>query len=387
MTGGGSGGHITPLLSLAHALKEISPQTRVIYIGLRGDKVNIPKDQQGVFDEVYYVSSGKFRRYNGESFLSRIIDIKTLALNIKDFFKVCTGILQSRKILKKIKPDAVLSKGGFVVVPVGIAAHWQRVPIVTHDSDIIPGLANRILGRWAVIHATGMPAALYKYPPDKTRYVGIPIDSNIRIVTPKLQKDYRKQIGLPADSLVMLVAGGGLGSKRINELVLSIAPDLLASESKLYIIHITGSQHQQAVKEKYETRLSAEQIDRVQTFGFTNELFRYSGAADLIITRSGATILAEFALQAKACIVIPSPFLAAGHQLKNASELGALDAAKVVSENIAPADLFKITHELLTDDRKRTELATKLSITAKPKASEKLSKILLAVASREKVPD
>jgi UDP-N-acetylglucosamine--N-acetylmuramyl-(pentapeptide) pyrophosphoryl-undecaprenol N-acetylglucosamine transferase len=340
-----------------------------------------------MFDGIYYISSGKFRRYNGESFWSHIIDVKTILLNFRDFFKVCAGTFQARRILKMLRPDAVFSKGGFVVVPVGVAAHWQKIPIVTHDSDTTPGLANRILSRWASINATGMPAKFYKYQPSKTRYVGIPVNPNIKIVTPSLQNEYKKRLGLPEESLILLIAGGGLGSRRINELVLSIASDLLTAEPRLHIIHITGQQHRSEVQEKYEARLSREQIERIDTLSFTPELYVYSGAADLIITRSGATILAEFALQAKACIVIPSPFLAAGHQLKNAHELNSLDAAKVVNENIAPANLFKIINDLLQNDHRRMELAAKLSITAKPKAGEKIAKILLAVASHEEVPD
>lgn len=387
MTGGGSGGHITPILSLARVLKSKSPQTKIIYIGLRGDKVNLSKGEQDLFNEVYYVSSGKFRRYHGESFWSHVIDIKTLAFNLRDFFKVWAGVFQARRILKSVKPDVIFSKGGFVVVPVGIAGHWQKIPIVTHDSDIVPGLANRILGRWAAIHATGMPAKFYSYPLAKTRYVGIPVNPNIKIVTPSLQKEYRRELGIPEESLVLLIAGGGLGSKRVNELVLSIAQDLLSCINNLYLVHITGKQHLETVQEKYEARLSAGQSERVKTLSYTSDFYKYSGAANLVITRSGATILAEFALQSKACIVIPSPFLAAGHQLKNAHELSGLDAAVVVSENTAPANLFKITYDLLANDRKRAELAAKLSATAKPKASEKLVKILLAVASNEEVPD
>jgi UDP-N-acetylglucosamine--N-acetylmuramyl-(pentapeptide) pyrophosphoryl-undecaprenol N-acetylglucosamine transferase len=361
-------------LSLARVLKGISPQTKVTYIGLKGDKVSISEADQAVFDGVYYVTSGKFRRYHGESFWAHLVDIKTLFLNLKDFFKVWAGVFQARKILKEIKPNVIFSKGGFVVVPVGIAAHWQKIPIVTHDSDATPGLANRILGRWASIHATGMPTKFYSYPTAKSRYVGIPVDPNIKIVTPKLQQEYKQQLGLPTDSLVLLIAGGGLGSRRVNELVLSIAPDLLKNEPKLHIIHITGQQHQTEVQNRYETRLLPDQI------------YKYSGSADLIVTRSGATILAEFALQAKACIVIPSPFLAAGHQLKNAHELDNLNAAEVVNENIAPANLFKIVNDLLQNERRRMELAIKLSATAKPRASEKMAKILLAVASHEEVP-
>jgi UDP-N-acetylglucosamine--N-acetylmuramyl-(pentapeptide) pyrophosphoryl-undecaprenol N-acetylglucosamine transferase len=133
LTGGGSGGHITPLLSLAHALKKASPGCRVAYIGHKGDQFDSLAERYHDFDDIGFVNGGKFRRYHGESFFSQLFDVKTLALNIRDFFRVITSIFKSVKILRKLKPDVVFSKGSFVAVPVGIAAKLLRIPIVTHE--------------------------------------------------------------------------------------------------------------------------------------------------------------------------------------------------------------------------------------------------------------
>src|SRR5579862_561435 len=184
LTGGGSGGHITPLLSLARELKKQAPDCQVLYIGHKGDNFDTLKHSGHDFDFMAFIKAGKFRRYHGNR-ARGLLDPKTLILNIRDFFRLPASIAAAYKILRKFKPDAVFSKGGFVSLPVGIAARLLKIPIITHDSDSTPGLANRIIGRWAKIHATGMPPEYYSYPKSKTVFVGIPIDQTIKRVTPK----------------------------------------------------------------------------------------------------------------------------------------------------------------------------------------------------------
>jgi len=377
LTGGGSGGHITPLLSLAGALKLASPQCHLVYVGLKGDRFKGLQDRFKVFDEVRLISTGKFRRYHGESWLAHIADLKTLALNARDFFKTLVGIYSARKLMKKIQPDVVFSKGGFVGVPVGIAAHWRGTPIITHDSDATPGLSNRILGRWAAIHTTGMPAEFYNYPKETTRYVGIPIDERIQFVTPALQAGFKSEIGVPGDALVLLVTGGGLGSRSVNQLVLNSASQLLEAEPRLFIVHLSGHQHQAEVSDGYDTKLSSEHRRKVKVIGFSDELYKYSGAADVIITRAGATVLAEFAAQAKACIVIPSTFLSGGHQLQNAKLLADAGAAKILADEVSVEELTAVTRELLRNQPLRQELAKKLNSSAKMNAAGQLAQVIL----------
>ncbi|MBI5906953.1 glycosyltransferase, partial [Candidatus Saccharibacteria bacterium] len=301
----------------------------------------------------------------------------------RDFFKVIAGILVSRRILKKLKPDVVFSKGGYVAVPVGIAAHWRHIPIVTHDSDATSGLANRIVGRWAIIHATGMPVENYSYPKDSVRYVGIPIDERIKPVSKAAQADFKRQLGFSADDLVLLVAGGGLGAKSLNEKLVSIAPSLFEANPKLRIIHLTGTKHEQEVAANYTASLDSDLLQHVKVVGFTDEFYKYSGAADLVVTRAGATVMAEFAAQNKACIVVPSPFLAGGHQLKNAEALSRSGLAEVVANDAKPGVLRTAIIDLLGSRLKRESLAKKLGGTAHNDAAKRLAKILFEVAGQE----
>lgn len=352
----------------------------MVYIGLKGEKLDGLSARYQVFDEVRYVPAGKFRRYHGESFLAHLADVKTLALNIRDFFRMIAGIFTARRTLAEIMPDVVFSKGGFVAVPVGIAARSRGIAIVTHDSDAMPGLANRIVGRWAKVHATGMPPQNYAYPKNSIHYTGVPVDERIKPVNSRLQAEYKKKLNLPPETLMLLVGGAGLGSQKINDLMIKITPSLLSVLPQLHIFHITGDRHLSKVNAGYETVLEPAQKTRLTTLGFTSDFYIYTGAADLVITRAGATTLAELAMQQKASLLIPALFLAGGHQLSNAKALGSSGAAVVVSGDVAPDVLLQKVLALLRDKSRREVLAGNLAKHAHPLASHDLARLILAQA-------
>jgi UDP-N-acetylglucosamine--N-acetylmuramyl-(pentapeptide) pyrophosphoryl-undecaprenol N-acetylglucosamine transferase len=371
-------------LSLAHVLKQKAPESNLVYIGNKGDTFDNGEVHYHDFDFVSFINGGKFRRYYGESVLRQIFDVKTVLLNIRDFFRVIGSTYKSIRILKRVKPDVVFSKGSFVAVPVGIAAILLRIPIVTHDSDAMPGLANKILGRWAKIHATGLPAEFYNYPKDKVRYTGIPVDEHIKKVSEADKAKFKQAIGLSSDRFVLLVTGGGLGARNINNKILEIAPELLLKYPKLHIVHIAGQKNEEVVAKSYQDLLREQPGNRVTVLSFTSDFYKYSSAADLIVTRAGGTALAEFAVAHKACILIPNPFLAGGHQIKNAVGLQNIGAVEIVKENDSAKVLLKKIVALITDSKRRKELEEKLGSTAKINASAELADILLEVAKTKK---
>jgi UDP-N-acetylglucosamine--N-acetylmuramyl-(pentapeptide) pyrophosphoryl-undecaprenol N-acetylglucosamine transferase len=379
LTGGGSGGHITPLLAVAAELKHHDPDMRLIYIGQTGDSLgDIPAADPNI-DKTYTVRAGKFRRYHGEG-LRQLLDIPTMLKNLRDAVYVLIGLWQSWRLLRELAPDVIFIKGGFVGVPVGLAAAKLSIPYVTHDSDAIPGLANRIIARWAAVHAVALPKEVYEYPPDKTVTTGIPLPANFELVTPALRKQYRGEIEMPANARLLLISGGGLGSQRINGAVLEAVPHMLREFRDLQVIHIAGRDNESDLRASYEHELTEAERGRVRVYGFLTDLYRYSGAADVIITRAGATSLADYAMQGKACIVVPSPFLTGGHQLKNAEYLAQKQAAVVLDETDLLSDpnrLAKLTSGLLSDDARRQELGRNLAAFAKPHAAQDLAKIIL----------
>jgi UDP-N-acetylglucosamine--N-acetylmuramyl-(pentapeptide) pyrophosphoryl-undecaprenol N-acetylglucosamine transferase len=386
VTGGGSGGHITPLLAVAHELKHVQPDVKVLFVGQRGDSLgDIPAQDEDI-DAVFTVRAGKLRRYHGEG-VAQLLDIPTLLKNIRDMLWTVMGIWQAFWLLRRLRPDVVFVKGGFVGVPVGLGAALLRIPYVTHDSDALPGLANRIIAPWASKHAVALPAEIYTYPPEKTVMVGVPLAHHYQPVTAPAMRMYRKQLSLDQFEQVVFVTGGGLGAQRLNDAVFDCVPDLLRRYPALSIVQLAGRNQEADLRQRYKNELSLHDQKRVQVRGFVTNLYAYSGAADVIITRAGATSIAEFAAQAKACIVVPNPLLAGGHQLKNAKVLADRKAVKMVNEDVLNHDhhaLLPPLVELLDNPDKAVALGKSLATLAQPDAAQHLAMVLLEAATKHR---
>ena len=379
VTGGGSGGHITPVLAVAAELKRLRPEIHIIYIGQRGDSFSdIPEADSNV-DAVYTVRAGKFRRYHGEG-LRQLLDVPTTVRNIRDIFFVLIGMYQSWRLLKRLQPDIIFTRGSYVSVPVALGAVLHKIPYITHDSDPIPSLANRIIARWASVHTVALPADLYPYPATKTVTTGIPLNRIFVPVTEAVKKRYRHELKIPEKTPLLFIIGGGLGSQRVNQAVAEALPHLLKDFKTLRVVHVVGRANQEDISQRYKIELSPPEHARVEVLGFTSEVYRYSGAADVIVTRAGATNLAEFALQGKACIIVPSPFLTGGHQLKNAQYLAEQGAAVVLAEDELAADpnrLAKQLAHLLQEPTEQKRLAAKLATFGHPSAASDIAQLIL----------
>ena len=317
------------------------------------------------------------------------MDVKTLIKNIRDVGFAVLGFFQSWLLLRKLHPDSIFIKGGFVGVPVGLAAAVHKIPYITHDSDALPGLANRIISRWAVMHSVALPKEVYKYPQNKTITVGVPIHANYQPVSVEMQIKYRNEIGLGKYKKIVLITGGGLGARRLNMSAAEVIPALLQQYQDLAIVHTVGRGNEVTMRKIYEHLLSPEELKRMVIEGYLTDLFRYSGAADVIIARAGATNLAEFAFQRKACVIVPNPQLTGGHQLKNADYLAEHKAIEVVTEKSIKNDsnaLRSAVQTLLDDETLRDALAMNLSAFAQPNAAALLAELLLKPTPKKPLP-
>ncbi len=382
MTGAGSGGHITPVLAVAHELKKLRPEATLIYIGQRGDALgDVPAEDKNI-DESYTVRAGKFRRYHGEG-IKQLLDVVTLYKNLRDAVYVLIGLWQSFWLLGRLQPDVIFIKGGFVGVPVGLMAALRGIPYVTHDSDALPGLANRIIARWARLHAVALPKEVYSYPSAKTITVGVPISHQYHTLTAEDIRDARRRIQLPEASRVLLVTGGGNGADSLNTAVVRCMPELFERYPNLHVVHISGRALEAKTRQQYAKVLEPKDQGRAIVKGHVTNLFVYSAAADVIITRAGATSIAEFAAQAKACIVVPNPLLTGGHQLKNAKVLADRKTVRLVDERHVrddPRALMPALTELFDDPHKAATLGKRLAELARPNAAHLLAVLLLEVA-------
>ncbi len=293
--------------------------------------------------------------------------------------KLLAGLFQSYWLIKRLKPDALLLKGGFVCVPVALAARAHGVPYITHDSDALPGLSNRIAARWARYHATAMPAQYYNYPLDSIRVVGVPTDIRFKRYSAAEQRILREKYDIAPDAQILMVTGGSNGARRLNKAVISMLPKLYEDYPKLHVLHQIGAGNEDQIAQVDES------VKKHATFfDFSSELFHMSAIADVVIARAGASFIAEFAAQGKACIIVPNPDLTGGHQLKNAQVYADANAAIIVYESELQSDpesLYNATTNLLSAPEKRIELAKNLhALTPTENAAKSLANLLYEIA-------
>ncbi len=331
MTGGGTAGHVTPNIALLPALKDAGFEISYIgsYDGIEKGLIeaqNIP---------YHGISSGKLRRY---------FDWK----NFSDPFKVLKGYSQAKKILKEQKPDVVFSKGGFVSVPVVLAAKHYHIPAIIHESDITPGLANKIAIKGAKKVCCNFPETLKYLPADKGVLTGSPIRKELFNGN---AANAAKLCNFPDNAKpVLLIIGGSLGSKIINETVRNILPELLET---FYVVHICG-------KGNLDNRLTG--LIGYTQFEYVNkELADIFALADVVISRAGANSLCELLALRKPNLLIPlSANASRGDQILNANSFKRQGFSYVLEEENASSEtLLSTVHEVYKNKEQYISAMTK----------------------------
>ncbi len=302
LTGGGTAGHVTPNLALIPALEKEGYE--MIYIGSEeGIEKTLIQNQNIAY---YAISTGKLRRY-----LS--------AKNVTDVFRVASGIKQAAALIKKLKPDIVFSKGGFVAVPVVLGAKANGVPVVIHESDITPGLANKIAIPFAKKVCTTFPETLDYIPKGKGSYTGTPIRKEI--FEGKKQRGL-KLCGFMEQKPVVMVMGGSLGSVKINVQLRGALEKLLKD---FQIVHICGKGN---VDKALEHKKGYKQFEYV-----SEELPHIYAIADVIVSRAGSNSISEFLALKKPNLLIPlSEKASRGDQILNAQSFEKQGFSMVLKE-------------------------------------------------------
>lgn len=326
--------------------------------------------------KVHVISAGKFRRYAHLTFWQHFTVPHIVTKNLVDVFKIGFGFLQSLWLLLRFRPDIVFAKGGFVCLPLGLAARLLRIPLVIHDSDTRAGLTNRVLGKWAQVIATGSPLENYTYDPERSVYTGVPIDPKFSPKSVDEVRELKRKIGADSENLLVVATGGGLGARSINEAMLTCADDLLARDISVY--HITGKKHYDSLVNRLPND------ERYQAVPFVYEdMDAVLGAADIVVCRGSATTLQELAGLAKATVIVPAHQLS--DQIKNAEVYAAADAGVVVGNRMLeqqPLALLKVLIELAADPAYRETLGVSMHKFAKPQAATDLAKLIVTATKR-----
>ena len=327
MTGGGTAGHVTPNIALFPALKERGYE--IHYIGSLNGIEKTLVTEQGV--KYYGIASGKLRRY--------------LSLqNLTDPFRVLKGCAQARKLIREINPDVVFSKGGFVSVPVVLAAKSAKVPAILHESDMTPGLANKLCIPSAVKVCCNFPETMRNLPADKAVLTGSPIRRELLKGDPEFAFEF---CGFTEKKPTIMAVGGSLGAAPLNTALRGILPELL---SKFNVIHLCG-------KGKVDESLAGTP-GYVQFEYIEDELKDLFALADVIISRAGANAICEILALAKPNLLIPlSAAASRGDQILNARSFERQGFSLVMEEEeITNEKLLQTVMDLYEhrDDYKRT---------------------------------
>lgn len=329
---------------------------------------------------VQVVVAGKLRRYHHLTIMRQLLWPSLVIKNIRDGFLVIVGFLQSFCKLILWRPDVVFTKGGYVCLPVGIAARILRIPLAIHDSDAHPGLTNRILARWANQIMTGAPLDCYNYPRNKSHYVGIPISSAFHKFNDSQVIAAKRKWNVDPNLPLIVVTGGGLGATRINDTIVQNLNQLCKLGS---VILISGKGQYQELAE-----IAPKDNRRFQLYSFISSgIESLFGAADVIVARAGATTILELSASAKPTILIPNAKLTGGHQVKNAKVYADKNAVKIVDEDQMLADpsilIAAISDILLNQDRTRRMVQAFHSF-SRPDAASRTAGIILSLVKNGK---
>ncbi|MFC1721801.1 undecaprenyldiphospho-muramoylpentapeptide beta-N-acetylglucosaminyltransferase [Patescibacteria group bacterium] len=349
LTGGGSGGHIQPILAVVAELRKIGEARKVdfdfLHIGSVPDK---EKDLIEAADITYdYVLTGKLRRY-------------VSLHNFFDAFKIPLGILQAYFKVKKFNPDVVFGKGGFASVPAVVAAGWLNKPILIHESDTSAGLANRKLAKYASKVAVGFAKAKSSFPDSDVVVTGNPVRPEILAGS----KDKGlNEFNFSGDKPIIFVTGGSLGARTVNRVVILALPKLL---EKYDVIHQCGPVNLDDSVSKIKTLFGENRIEKqgdnyyIKGLGYRlrpylhNEMADAYACADIVVSRAGANNITEIAALSKPSILIPLPLGSSrGEQISNAGMLAKAGASRVfINQEFNASDLVSALADLFSSPDK-----------------------------------
>lgn len=358
IAGGGTGGHIFPAVAIGHALQRLQKDTELLFVGAKG-KMEMEKVPQEGFEIVGLDIAG-FDRGN-------------MMKNISLPFKIIKSYMQARGIIKSFQPDAVVGVGGYASFPVLNAAQRMGVPTLIQEQNSYAGKSNKILSKKAKAICVGYDNMQRFFPGGNIIHTGNPVRKKIAHSTLS-REEGQAWLGLDSSKKTILVVGGSLGAKAINEAIeagLNDLPDdvqLVWQTGKLY--------HEQALKS------AAQYKGKVKVFDFIKEMDYAYAAADVVISRAGALAIAELCIVAKPVIFVPFPFAAEDHQTSNAMALVEHNAAMMIKNSDAKTDLLPKLKKLLNDNSMQQLMEKNLRELAIKDADERIAKKVLEISSK-----
>ncbi len=346
-TCGGTGGHINPAIAVANMVRQRYPDARILFIGAKGhmEEQLVPK---AGFELKCVEIAGMARGKN----LSAIVK------NVKNVGKTVSAVRQCKKILKDFQPDVILGTGGYACYPAVKAGIALKIPTCVHESNAMPGLTTRMLADKVTRMLICFPESAKRYKhPEKVETVGMPIRREF-VLADKMAA--RKALGIGAQELVVVSAFGSQGARRMNETVCDMLPMIRNDGFPMRYIHATGKFGWEWVPDKLKEN-GVEKCPNLDLREYIYNMPEVMAAADVIISRAGASTCNEIAACGTPAILIPSPNVTDNHQEKNATVLSSRGGAVLMLEKDCTAqNLYGTLKELLNDAGRRQSMSANL---------------------------
>ena len=343
ISGGGTGGHIFPAISIANKLKQLNPDTEILFVGAEG-KMEMEKVPAAGYRIVGLPIVGMQRR----------LSLKNLMNNLTVPFRVIGSVLQARRIVKDFKPDVAIGVGGYASAPLLWAATGMKIPAVIQEQNGFAGVTNKLLAKRVQSICVAYDGMEKFFPKEKIVMSGNPIREAVsHPATPEMKAEAIRFFGLNPDNRHLFVVGGSLGSGTLNNAMKHWIQDGCPDGGGIDVIWQCGKYYKKGVDEFMAGHPDTKDVT---AYDFISRMDLAFAAADVVVSRSGASSVSELCAMGKAVIFVPSPFVAEDHQTHNAMALVRRDAAMLVKDNEAVDELMPTAIGLLKNTERRSIL-------------------------------
>ena len=359
-SGGGTGGHIYPALTLIETVKKKLPDAEILYVGT----------EKGLESDIVPKAGINFVALNLEGGFERHFTLE----NFKRAANALLSVKKAKKIVEDFKPDVAVGTGGYVCGPILLAASLKKIPTLIQEQNAVAGITNKILSKFAKKIAVGSKQALKNFPAEKTIFTGNPIREEVLFAK---KSDGLKEFNFSEDLPIVLISGGSRGARSINQAVSEI---LIHAEKNFnaQFLHVTGKGEFDSVIEKLKAANFNFDNPKIKIVPYLYNMPQAMATADLAIFRAGATGIAELTARGIPAILIPYPFAAENHQEFNANELVKVGAAKMIlNKNLTPEILSETLKELLQNPEELKKMSAASLSLGKPKAAEEIADLIL----------
>ena len=350
VSGGGTGGHIFPAIAIANEIKSRNPKAEILFVGAIG-RMEMTKVPEAGYEIVGLPISGLQRKLTFSNFLLP--------------FKILKSLFMARKVIKDFKPELVIGVGGYASGPTLKMATLLKVPTLIQEQNSYPGKTNILLSKKASSICTAYEGLSKFFPEDKIRFTGNPVrkDLSERNIN---RKEAHQLFGLDPSHKTILILGGSLGAKTLNDAMMGMLNS--EEQSNYQYIWQCGKYYFEGLS----SMVPEEKHLNIKLLAFISRMDAAYAAADLIVSRAGALSVSELCLVGKPIILVPSPNVSEDHQTKNAMSLVNSEAAVLVKDADAQKDLILKAHELLVDEEQSATLSTNILRLARPNATSEI---------------